>query len=102
MAAISSLQTAQYGVEFETADGVVVDYVAWANGVRGVNGIGPIWTSEELQAALNDAYSFDGLTLIHVPVYFGSDPRGSLGAFGRWNVGPWVGETQKLVMEGSL
>jgi 3D-(3,5/4)-trihydroxycyclohexane-1,2-dione acylhydrolase (decyclizing) len=102
MAAISSLQTAQYGVEFETADGVVVDYVAWAKGVRGVNGIGPIWTSEELQVALNDAYSFAGLTLIHVPVYFGSDPRGSLGAFGRWNVGPWVGETQKLVMKGSL
>ena len=102
MAAISSLQNAQYGVDFETADGVAIDYVAWARAVLGVNGIGPVWAPDELESALGEAGSFDGLTLIHVPVYFGDDPHGSLGAFGRWNVGPWVHETQKLVMEGKL
>jgi 3D-(3,5/4)-trihydroxycyclohexane-1,2-dione acylhydrolase (decyclizing) len=102
MAAISSLQKAQYGVDFETADGVAVDYVGWAKAVPGVNGIGPVWSPQELESALGEADRFDGLTLIHVPVYFGDDPHGSLGAFGRWNVGPWVHETQRLVMEGKL
>lgn len=102
MAAISSLQNAQYGADFETADGVAVDYVAWAQAVAGVSGIGPVWGPEDLASALQEANSFDGLTLIHVPVYFGDDPLGSLGAFGRWNVGPWVHATQKLVMEGKL
>jgi 3D-(3,5/4)-trihydroxycyclohexane-1,2-dione acylhydrolase (decyclizing) len=89
-------------VDFETADGVAVDYVGWAKAVPGVNGIGPVWSPQELESALGEADRFDGLTLIHVPVYFGDDPHGSLGAFGRWNVGPWVHETQRLVMEGKL
>jgi len=36
------------------------------------------------------------LSLIHVPVYFGYDPLGGLGAWGRWNVGNWVCEVQAL------
>ena len=31
---------------------------------------------------------------MHVPVYFGDDPLGGLGAYGCWNVGPWVGDVQ--------
>jgi 3D-(3,5/4)-trihydroxycyclohexane-1,2-dione acylhydrolase (decyclizing) len=29
-------------------------------------------------------------------VYFGTNPLGGLGSFGRWNVGPWVSATEEL------
>ena len=35
------------------------------------------------------------LSLVHVPVYFGDDPRGGMGACGRWNVGNWCGDVQE-------
>ena len=31
-----------------------------------------------------------------MPVYYGPDPLGGLGAFGRWNVGNWVRDVQAL------
>jgi 3D-(3,5/4)-trihydroxycyclohexane-1,2-dione acylhydrolase (decyclizing) len=39
---------------------------------------------------------------VHVPVYFGDDPLGMLGAWGRWNIGSWVEETQALRHEIGL
>lgn len=90
MAAISSLQFEQYGTDFATSDAVAVDYVALAGAVRGVLSLSGGDSRESLSAALARAYDHDGLSFVHVPVYFGRDPRSSLGAYGRWNVGNWV------------
>ncbi len=97
MGAISSLQVDQYGVDFATADAVPVDYVQWANAVAGVRGVFGGTTVAELRAAFAAADAHDGLTVIHVPVYFGPDPRGGLGSYGRWNVGSWVDAVQDLI-----
>lgn len=95
MAAISSLQTAQYGFEFKTDDGVEVDYVLMARSVSGVKGLFGGWTIGELRQALETAHAFDGLSLVHVPVYAGDDERGGLGVYGDWNVGSWCDDVQK-------
>ncbi|CAG0969292.1 partial 3D-(3,5/4)-trihydroxycyclohexane-1,2-dione acylhydrolase (decyclizing), partial [Myxococcaceae bacterium] len=102
MGAISSLQHAQYGADHATSDRVVVDYLAWARAVRGVAAIDGGTTPESLEAALDAAREHRGLSLVHVPVYYGPDPLGGLGAHGRWNVGNWVEETQRLRHEIAL
>jgi 3D-(3,5/4)-trihydroxycyclohexane-1,2-dione acylhydrolase (decyclizing) len=94
MAAISSLQIDQYGQDFATCDSVAVDYVALAGAVRGVNAVFGGFDEASLKAALSKAHDHKGLSLIHVPVYWGSDPRGGMGAYGRWNVGDWCDEVQ--------
>ena len=43
-----------------------------------------------------NAKAYPGLSLIHIPVYFGLDELGGMGVFGRWNVGNWVQATQAL------
>jgi 3D-(3,5/4)-trihydroxycyclohexane-1,2-dione acylhydrolase (decyclizing) len=96
MAAISSLQVAQYGAEFATSDQVAVDYVDWARSVKGVLAIDGGRTPDALRRALDQAHAYEGLSLIHLPVYHGPDPLGGLGAFGRWNVGNWVHDVQSL------
>jgi len=96
MAAISSLQEAQYGAIYATNDDVQVDYAAWAKAIKGVAAFKGIDTLESLRKALNQARKHGGLSLIHVPVYFGPNPLGGLGAFGRWNVGNWVKDVQAL------
>ncbi|HJO93875.1 MAG TPA: thiamine pyrophosphate-dependent enzyme [Victivallales bacterium] len=98
MGAISSLQHAQFGEEndYATNDSVEVDYVAWANAIKGVKGIFGGYTPEEFKKALNDAKTHDGISLIHLPVYFGLNPLGGLGVFGRWNVGNWCDDVQKM------
>ena len=95
MAAISSLQHAQYGVDFRTSDGVAVDYVAMAGAVRGVNAVRGGHTARSLQQALRQAHAHQGLSVVHVPVYAGVDERGGLGAYGSWNVGNWCEEVQR-------
>lgn len=97
--AISSLQRAQYGVDYATNDSVEVDYVALAAAVKGVNALHAGYSVVELQAALEKAGDYDGLSLIHVPVYFGEDELGGFGSFGRWNVGSWVESTQTMRKE---
>jgi 3D-(3,5/4)-trihydroxycyclohexane-1,2-dione acylhydrolase (decyclizing) len=94
MAAISSLQIDQYGRDFATNDSVAVDYVALAGAVRGVNALFGGFDEASLKAALSKAHDYRGLSLIHVPVYWGSDPRGGMGAYGRWNVGDWCDDVQ--------
>ena len=96
MAAISGLQMAQYNNEFATSDSVEVDYLAWAASVKGVLALPGGSSREELTAALDKAYAHDGLSLIHVPVYYGADPLGGMGVYGRWNVGNWCADTQSL------
>nr|WP_295469135.1 thiamine pyrophosphate-dependent enzyme [Mesorhizobium sp.] len=102
MAAISSLQLEQYGVEFATSDGVEIDYVALAGAVRRIRALSGGDTGESLRAALAEAFDYDGLSFIHVPVYFGSDPRAGLGAYGKWNVGNWVEDVQQTYRRQDL
>jgi 3D-(3,5/4)-trihydroxycyclohexane-1,2-dione acylhydrolase (decyclizing) len=94
MAAISALQNDQYGRDFATNDSVAIDYVALGAAVRGVNALFGGFDRASLEAALERAHGHDGLSLIHVPVYWGSDPRGGMGVYGRWNVGDWCDEVQ--------
>ena len=94
MAAITGLQEIQYGHEFCTNDSVEVDYVKLAGAVKGVHAAFGGTTVDELKAALAEAYHHKGLSVLHVPVYAGSDPRGGMGAYGSWNVGNWCDEVQ--------
>ena len=96
MGAITSLQYAQYNTEFKTDDSVEVDYVQLADAVKGVKGFYGGETAEALEEALNAAYAYDGLSLVHVPVYYGADDMAGLGSFGDWNVGNWCEQVQKL------
>ncbi|KKL63604.1 hypothetical protein LCGC14_2173420, partial [marine sediment metagenome] len=79
-----------------------VDYVAWAKSVKGVAAFDGGRTPQSLGEALDKAYAHPGLSLIHVPLYFGPDPMGGLGAYGRWNVGGWVEDVQALRHEIGL
>lgn len=94
MGAISGLQEAQYGREFRTADGLAIDYLQLARAVPGVQAFAGGDTPEALLAALNAAGRHTGLSLVHVPVYYGPDPLGTLGSYGVWNVGNWCEAVQ--------
>jgi 3D-(3,5/4)-trihydroxycyclohexane-1,2-dione acylhydrolase (decyclizing) len=94
MSAISGLQEAQYGADFKTADGIAVDYLRLASAVPGVLALDGGATPDALRAALEAAAAHDGLSLVHVPVYYGPDPLGGLGAYGAWNVGNWCEDVQ--------
>ena len=52
-------------------------------------------TRAALAAALNEAHAHAGLSVVHVPVYYGPDPLGGMGAYGSWNVGNWVTDVQQ-------
>lgn len=95
MSAITGLQYAQYGNEYKTSDSVEVDYVAMAQAVKGVRAFFGGYTINELQQALNKALSHKGLSVIHVPVYSGSNELGGMGVFGDWNVGNWCQRMQE-------
>jgi len=102
MGAITGLQEAQYDAGFATWNTVKVDYLAWARSVPGVLGLVGGRTPEALQVALDQAGRHPGLSLIHVPVYFGPDPLGGMGVYGRWNVGDWCTDVQALRHEIGL
>jgi 3D-(3,5/4)-trihydroxycyclohexane-1,2-dione acylhydrolase (decyclizing) len=53
-------------------------------------------TPDALRTALTEASQHPGLSLVHVPVYYGPDPLGGLGAYGVWNVGNWCEDVQAL------
>jgi len=96
MGAITGLQNDQYGQGFATWNTVHVDYLSWARGVPGLLALDGGNTLEALTAALEQAGKHPGLTLIHVPVYFGPDPLGGMGVYGRWNVGNWCDDVQAM------
>lgn len=102
MAAISSLQQAQYGNDFRTNDSVAVDYVALAASVAGVKAVAGGDTIESLQAALKSAHAHDGMAVVHVPVYAGTAPEGGLGAYGSWNVGNWCADVQQRYSQSDI
>ncbi len=99
MAAISGLQQAQYGAEFRTNDAVVVDYVRMASSVTGVLAVSGGHDQDSLETALASARAHPGLSLVHVPVYYGPDPLGGMGAYGDWNVGNWCEAVQRRYIE---
>jgi 3D-(3,5/4)-trihydroxycyclohexane-1,2-dione acylhydrolase (decyclizing) len=99
MAAISSLQEAQYGVNWRTHDGVEVDYLAIARAVKGVQAFDGGTSAKDLTEALLRAHAHPGLSLVHVPVYYGPDPAGGMGAYGQWNVGNWCEAVQARYAE---
>ncbi|MES0884234.1 thiamine pyrophosphate-dependent enzyme [Roseibium sp. SCP14] len=95
MAAISHLQLAQYGEDYRTHDEVAVDYVQMASSVKGVKALWGGQSADSLRNALAEAHAHPGLSLIHLPVYYGPDPLGGMGAYGSWNVGNWCADVQK-------
>ena len=88
------MQHAQYSKEFKTNDDVEVDYVQMANSVKGAKGIYGGHNADEFKAALKEAYKYDGLSVIHVPVYSGTDELGGMELYGSWNVGNWCEDVQ--------
>jgi 3D-(3,5/4)-trihydroxycyclohexane-1,2-dione acylhydrolase (decyclizing) len=96
MGAIAGLQGAQFGTTFAVSDSVAVDYVAWARAFKGIRGLDGGRTPASLLAALEQARAYEGLSLIHLPVYCGDDELGGMGVFGRWNVGNWCGDVQAM------
>ena len=96
MAAISGLQNAQYGREFATANRLRVDYLAWAAAVEGVKALDGGISPQELSRALEEARSHEGLSLVRVKVYYGENELGGMGVYGRWNVGNWCDDVQRL------
>jgi 3D-(3,5/4)-trihydroxycyclohexane-1,2-dione acylhydrolase (decyclizing) len=102
MGAITGLQNDQYGQGFATWNTIQVDYQAWARAVPGLSALDGGRTPEALAAALEEAGKHTGLTLIPVPVYFGPDPLGGMGVYGRWNVGNWCEAVQKMRLEIGL
>jgi 3D-(3,5/4)-trihydroxycyclohexane-1,2-dione acylhydrolase (decyclizing) len=102
MGAISSLQQAQFHNDFRTNDHVAVDFVAMANAVAGVKGVFAGHSVAELEQALEQAYAHKGLSVVHVPVYWGEDPSAGMGSYGRWNVGPWVQSVERLYADQTI
>ena len=102
MGAITGLQNDQYGQGFATWNTIHINYLAWARAIPGVLALNGGRTPESLDAALEEAGKHTGLTLIHVPVYFGPDPLGGMGVYGRWNVGNWCEDVQALRHEIGL
>lgn len=102
MAAISGLQNDQYGKEFATSNTIRVDYLAWAQAVKGVLALDAGQSLESLKAALDKARQHLGLSLIRAKVYYGSNELGGMGVYGRWNVGNWCEDTQHLRHEIGL
>ncbi len=95
MGAITGLQRDQYEEEYRTGDRVETDYVALVNSVKGVFGIEGGTGPEQFRGSLEKAYAYKGLSVVHVPVYSGSNPLGGLGVFGSWNVGNWCDDVQQ-------
>jgi 3D-(3,5/4)-trihydroxycyclohexane-1,2-dione acylhydrolase (decyclizing) len=96
MGAITGLQEAQYGQGFATWNTLKVDYVGWGNSVPGLLALDGGSTAEAFRGALERAGQHPGLSLIHLPVYYGPNPLGGMGVYGRWNVGNWCDEVQTL------
>lgn len=102
MAAISGLQQDQYQHDFATAGHLQVNYLDWAKAIPGVKALEGGDSPEGLAKALDEAKKHVGLSLIHVPVYYGANELGGMGVYGRWNVGNWCDNVQNLRHEIGL
>ena len=70
--------------------------------VSGVMAISAGDSANSLRAALKTAQGYDGLSVVHVPVYCGPDELGGLGAWGEWNVGNWCDDVQSSWIKQDL
>ncbi len=95
MAAIGNLQEDQYMMEYKVSDGIRTDYVKLASSIDGLNALSGGTGPDSFKQALGKAIEYKGLSLIHLPVYYGRDELGGLGVYGSWNVGPWSKKVQK-------
>lgn len=102
MGAISGLQNDQYGREFATANRLQIDYAGWGRAVPGIQVFEVNGDLKQLVKTLDAAKKHDGLSLVHIPVYFGADELGGMGVYGRWNVGNWCENVQKIRHEIGL
>lgn len=95
MGAIMGLQRDQYDAVYRTWDSVETDYVSLAASVKGVNALFGGYDPVTFRKILEKAYSYEGFSVVTVPVYMGEEEYGGLGVFGSWNVGNWCDEVQK-------
>lgn len=103
--AIASLQLEQYGSIFATTRRTKVDFTEFSAVVPGLRTAGPVFTSSDLQKAVKEGCSEDALMVIHVPVTTwakGDASKGSVGSFGRWNVGPWCTEVRETARRSNV
>lgn len=59
-------------------------------------------TVAELEHALKTAFAHEGLSLVHVPVFWSEDERAGMGSYGRWNAGPRVEKVEKLYADQAI
>jgi 3D-(3,5/4)-trihydroxycyclohexane-1,2-dione acylhydrolase (decyclizing) len=76
--------------------------VQLASSVSGVKAVFAGYDQDGLRKALDEAGKYDGLSLVHVPVYAGTDAAGGMGAYGSWNVGNWVGDVQARYLKQKI
>ena len=96
MAAISGLQMAQYGPRLRHQRLGRGGLRRVGQGCPGRGGPARRLQPGNAARALDEAFQHPGLSLIHVPVYYGENELGGMGVFGRWNVGNWWEDTQAL------
>ncbi len=101
MGAITALQWAQDYAAFATVDPAhvePVDYAALARSM-GCAAFTPEPSVDSLHDCLEKAYRHPGPAVVDVKVHLGAEKYAALGAFGRWNVGPWS-PTVEAIWEG--
>ena len=98
MGAITALQWAQEYEGFATVDPTPlqpVDYAMLARSM-GCRAYTPRANTDSLTDALDQAFRQEGPAVIDVKVHLGPEEYAALGAFGRWNVGPWSEQVEKI------
>jgi 3D-(3,5/4)-trihydroxycyclohexane-1,2-dione acylhydrolase (decyclizing) len=91
MGAITALQWAQEFADFATLDSrsaTPVDFAMLARSM-GCAAFTPEASIDSLSESLEKAYRHPGPAVVDVKVHLGPEEYAALGAFGRWNVGPW-------------
>ena len=56
----------------------------------------PRASTDSLTDVLDQAFRHEGPAVVDVKVHFGPEEYAALGAFGRWNVGPWSEQVEKI------
>jgi 3D-(3,5/4)-trihydroxycyclohexane-1,2-dione acylhydrolase (decyclizing) len=101
MSAIAGLQWAQNYQGFATSDPpglAAVDFAALAE-CMGAAGFRAAADLDSVVDCLDGARRHNGPAVVDVKVAFGPEKYTTLGAFGRWNVGPWS-EAVEAIWEG--
>jgi len=101
MGAITGLQWAQNYEGFASSDPpglAAVDFAALAESM-GAAGFRAGPSLDSVVECLDRARRHNGPAVVDVKVAFGREKYTALGAFGRWNVGPWS-EAVEAIWEG--